>query len=446
VHNPAQPTGEPGLGTLANRLSAAAQEGPAEPGGPLDVRQRAYEERRDGRYALHDGLVRVSALQRVKACHRRPHADHVTGKLSGTVAGFGGLQTCGSIWACPLCSPTIRQTRAAELEAAAVAWVEAEHSMAMATFTVRHYKRQRLADQWAAISQAWTAMLQGRWKKEFYERWGIRGLTIAREVTVGDAAGWHTHLHVLVWFEDPIEQEPGEDGGEAPDAERARRIEDELYARWHRMTTKRGLGSPTREHGVKVDPVRRGKDGAADIAKYIAKIQDKDDGREWGVGHEMTRSDLKQAGRDRTERVPLGGRHRTPFQVLRDFLATGDADDLALWHEYEQASRGKRALTWSGDVRQELTALVPLDDRTDEEVAADDLGGDVTFAMPRKAWTTHVLHADGRRAELLRAVAGGWTAVADLCSSWGMVPGKDVLDTVPPPRLTAVAAPVDEDD
>jgi hypothetical protein len=440
VHSPDRPATRPGLGNAANNLSAPGQRGKTKRREPERDPQQAYADRRQGRYAMHDGLVKISRLRRVQFCHRRPHDDHVTGKLSGPVAGFGGLQTCGSVWACPLCSPNIRETRSTELESGAIAWVEAEHGMAMGTCTVRHFKRQRLADQWKAISEAWTATLQGRWKREFYERWGIRGLTIAREVTVGDAHGWHTHLHILIWFEEQLSSEPGEDGSEPPDAVRARQVEAELYERWRRMVVKRGLGEPTREHGVKVDPVRRGKDGAADIAKYIAKIQDKDDGREWSVGREMTRSDLKKAGRirDQVERVPLmaagGNRHRTPFQVLRDFLANGDKADLDLWHEYEKASHKKRALTWSGDVRAELAALVELDERTDEEIAAEDLGGNVVFAMPKKAWSKHITHVDGRRAMLLNAMPDGFDAVAQLCESWGMVVGRDVLAAPPPPR------------
>src|SRR3954453_21800203 len=38
---------------------------------------------------------------------------------------------------------------------------------------------------------------------------------------------------------------------------------------------------------------------------------------------------------------------RSPFGIVTDGLRTGDADDLALWAEWEQASFGRRQLTWS---------------------------------------------------------------------------------------------------
>ena len=38
------------------------------------------------------------------------------------IAHYAGLTTCGSIWACPVCSAKIRNTRALEISAATAAW------------------------------------------------------------------------------------------------------------------------------------------------------------------------------------------------------------------------------------------------------------------------------------------------------------------------------------
>jgi len=433
---------------MANNLSTAGQSASVSTPTATDLAKR-YKERRDDRYALHDLLVKVSTLPRVKTCHRRPHEAYVTGKSTGPVAGFGGLQTCGSVWSCSLCAPTVRQTRAAELEAMAQLWVTSKKdggmggSLCMATFTVSHYLHQRLSDQWAAISKAWTAMISGRFKEEFYEKYQVAGMTIAREVTVGDEHGWHTHLHVLIWFRNTKPSKPNKRKGEtvAPDAKRARDLERVLYKRWHDQTTRLGLGAPSRAHGVRVDPIRRGKAGAADIARYVAKVQDKREDanaqevkrHEWGIGREMTRGDLKSAGRrgDARERIPVLRRHRTPFQVLRDFNTTGEANDLELWNEFEQASLRKRALTWSGTVRGELKDLMALDERTDEEIAAEDaLGGEVVWAMPKRVWA-QVVCQDGRRGALLQATSEGWTAVVQLAESWGLVVGRDLFAEKP---------------
>ena len=78
---------------------------------------------------------------------------------------------------------------------------------------------------------------------------------------------------------------------------------------------------------------------AEEAGPYIAKTQDGG-----AVGNEMARADLKQ-GRDG---------HRTPFEILDDFRWTGDLEDLALWHEYERATKGQQAITWSKGLRQML--------------------------------------------------------------------------------------------
>lgn len=47
---------------------------------------------------------------------------------------------------------------------------------------------------------------------------------------------------------------------------------------------------------------------------------------------------------------------------------TGAAADLALWHEYERATSGHQAITWSTGLRNLLAAP----ERTDEEIAAEE--------------------------------------------------------------------------
>ena len=44
-----------------------------------------------------------------------------------------------------------------------------------------------------------------------------------------------------------------------------------------------------------------------------------------------------------------------------------------LWHEYECATRGHQCITWNKGLRQMLAAP----DRTDDEIAAEEVGGEV---------------------------------------------------------------------
>jgi hypothetical protein len=298
-----------------------------------------------------------------------------------------------------------------------VAWIEAGHGLAMVTLTVRHWEAQDLVDLFDGIAKGWSALQSGRWWQDFKARYDLEGMCRTIETTHG-YNGWHLHIHALLWLDRPL----GDEDLELSAADHAQRIEDELYARWVRICERKGLGRPTRERGVKVDPVRRGKDGAADLARYLAKVQDKDTGGERSMGNEMTRGALKE-GRDKWS--------RTPFQILRDFGRTGDAADLELWHEYEEVTRGRQCVTWTKGLRARLQALAPLDERTEEEIAAAEIGGEVLVLVANESWWTHVARVRGRRAELLMAAEDGRAEVICLLRSWGvpeaaiMLPGED---------------------
>lgn len=106
----------------------------------------------------------------------------------------------------------------------------------------------------------------------------------------------------------------------------------------------------------------------------------------------MARADLKQ-GR-------AGG--RTPFEVLDDFRWTGDTDDLIVWREYERATKGRQAITWSKGLRQLLTAA----DRTDEEIAVEEIGGEDLAVIHGDDWR-HIVRVPGLAALILDHVERG---------------------------------------
>jgi hypothetical protein len=133
-----------------------------------------------------------------------------------------------------------------------------------------------------------------------------------------------------------------------------------------------------------MQPVRRAKD----IAAYVGKVEATDlllvkADKLRKVGNEMARSDLKQ-GRTSGSR---SSRHRTPFEVLADFAITGDCDDLEVWHEWEQGSRGAQAITWSKGLKQALGVA----ERTDVEITQEQVGGTDVLTIRPEEW--HALTA-----------------------------------------------------
>jgi hypothetical protein len=68
--------------------------------------------------------------------------------------------------------------------------------------------------------------------------------------------------------------------------------------------------------------------------------------RPWGT-HNLAHYFIKLAREVTSSYTEESRGGRSPFKILTDGLATGADDDLDLWAEWEQASFGRRQLTWS---------------------------------------------------------------------------------------------------
>jgi hypothetical protein len=158
---------------------------------------------------------------------------------------------------------------------------------------------------------------------------------------------------------------------------------------------------------------------AGQAAEYVAKLQD---GKH--VGRELARGDLK-AGRAGS---------LLPFELLDYFRATGDLHAVDVWHEFEHATHGRRAIEWSRGLR---ARLLP-DDRelTDREIAEAEVGGVDVAVLPAETWDAVVAH-DLEVAVLEAAEAGGIDALRALLVPYGL----DVLDPIaaPDPRAAPFA-------
>jgi hypothetical protein len=308
------------------------------------------------------------------------------------VAHYAGLATCGSIWACPVCAAKIRNTRAQEISAAAGRWDRAGNSVYMVTLTMPHDFGMRLAALLPVIADGFRSVISGRAWLRVRDASCIKGTIRSVEVTHG-RNGWHPHLHVLVF----IEADPGAEGLAA--------LAIHIRTRWARHIESQGYRSPDLVHGVVIERCT----SAAQAAAYIAKTQD---GK--APGNELARGDLKR-GR---------AGHRTPLEILEGFRWTGDVADLALWHEYERATKGHQAVTWSKGLRQ----LLGAPERTDEEIAAEEVGGEVIAVIAGETWRA-VTRVPGLPAYLLgQAERGGLAAVKASLTRYGFAASPIVAD------------------
>ena len=342
------------------------------------------ESRRHKRYGQRGVLWRESALARVRKCGRVPLGDVAITENAG-VAHYAGLETCGSIWACPVCSAKIRNSRATEISAAAASWDLAGNSVYMVTFTAPHDLGMKLSALLPVIADSFRAVISGRAWLKVKKQAAIVGTIRSVEVTHG-INGWHPHLHVLVF----TEGDPGAEGLAA--------MVLHFREKWKRAIVRAGYRAPDELHGVVVERCM----SAAEAGAYIAKTQE---GK--APGNELARGDLK-SGRDG---------HRTPFEILEAFRWTGDADDLALWRVYERATRGHQAITWSKGLR----ALLAAPERTDEELAAEEVGGEIIVRIPPDIWRSAVW-VPGLPAYLLdEAERGGADAVLAALERFGIM-------------------------
>lgn len=380
-------------------------------------------EGRDDAHRLRDALqTNVSLLPRFIDCGRKAIAGAVTLKTGVNAAGWEGVATCGSVHVCPVCMPSVRRVRAAELAAAGAAWesVDVEKGKArglvLVTLTMRHYARQSLALLVQRQREAWKISFgQNALKttKAIRRGFGVVGYVRAWETTHG-ANGWHTHFHVAVFLE------------ERPDAHRVRVLERLIYRAWADALEKVGAYRPSQAHAVRVDAPAAGE--AGQIAKYLMKGQD---GKTWTAAQEMVMAHVKTGRKG----------HRMPLQIARGAV-DGDADDVALWREYEETATGIRALYWSQGLRARLRDLVDLDDRQDAQVAADEEAGSEkkpAAHFPLRTWYGHIVKIPGRRLQLVHAAERwGTTGIRTTVESWGLLWGVDVTE---PEKLPEGAAP-----
>jgi len=293
-------------------------------------------------------------------------------------ASFAGLQTCGSVWRCPVCSAKIAERRRVEIQGAMVAHKAAGGVVNMLTLTCPHQRQDKLADLLEKQAKALHRFWSDRVAKVVFSEMGIIGTVRALEVTHGRKSdqnnGWHPHYHILQF------------GGVGVDLDRFEPIQmkewqERLYLRWAACCVKAGLGEPSAAHGLKLD------DGSK-AAKYVSK---------WGLEDEMTKGHTKKA---------LHG--ETPFDFLRAYLADkNDKQAAALFIEFAETFEGKRQLYWSPGLKKRYAVA----EKTDDEISTekDDMArllGTITLDQWRD-----VLAVDGRSVVLTVAAASGWEAV-----------------------------------
>jgi hypothetical protein len=280
-------------------------------------------------------------IARICKCGRVSWREEV--ELRGRLADWGftaypvGTIACGSVWSCAVCSAIVRTRRSLEVQAAAQLHVASGGQLVMLTLTLRHNRRQTLEELLEALKGSWRAVQgqQGVWRRQV--RPALVGSVTATEVTWGPS-GWHPHLHLLLFLE--------------PGAQVLEELKRELPATWVAAVRSKLPGStPNLRHGVHVLELD------ASASAYVSKIAD-----------ETVRADLKSNSRS--------------VWTILDALEDGETWAVAMFSEWFTATKGRRAVVWSRGLKDRFG----LDELTDEEIAQQELDGQVLELVPSDQW------------------------------------------------------------
>lgn len=323
----------------------------------------AYQARRRSRVQLRAVAQQFTTLPRLASCGKSTvtTSGGPVLRVSGTSAGYAGVATCGSVWCCPSCAAKVAASRAEDLAAVMRKVLESGGSASLMTFTVRHHQGQSLKELWDGVGYAWSKVTSGAGWLDDQQVGGMRGWVRAVEATYGDH-GWHPHIHVLVCWKDRISLELATEVGES------------MHVRWDAALRRKGFESWRHKGGLDVRMASLTSDNLAD---YFVKIS-----------REVVSSATKETRKG-----------RPPFAILRDTDEHHLADDMDLWLEWERASFRRRQLTWSlGDMDLRKWAELGRE-KTDEEIAAEELDGESVLGLTAETWGWLV--AEQRTTELL---------------------------------------------
>jgi len=143
---------------------------------------------------------------------KNTHIDYVKGEKGERF--FAGLQHCGSVWVCPVCSYKIQTEKTKELNNALLSFTHKGYAVFFGAMTLPHYKSEKLSDNLNLLVDGFNWVKSHRSVKSLISNtvtfdvinketgeiktvskpdfWYIRAL----EITYG-VNGWHPHIHPL---------------------------------------------------------------------------------------------------------------------------------------------------------------------------------------------------------------------------------------------------------
>lgn len=272
----------------------------------------------------------------VSSCllHVKSLQEHVTVKFSDArrEARVFNVQTCKSVWICPVCADRITRYRAAELIKGMETWIGAGNRVMMVTYTLSHHAQESCKAVLSRLQAAYKRFKGDRVYKSARKNWGIEGGVRVLECTYG-ANGWHWHMHEIFFLV-------------GKDAARFVPIAHEFKRHWVNVVSQ--IGGAANEKGL---DVKQETDKAFDyISKFGRGPRVSETG--WNMALEVVRSPAKI-------REAAEGLH--PFQILAALGTRENSADNRAWREFADATYNVRQLVYSPKLKTKL-GLETVDD------------------------------------------------------------------------------------
>ena len=235
------------------------------------------------------------------------HATLVHDKTHGK-AYVRNVHQCNNAWACPVCSEKNSREREQEILELESYCSKNGYFMAMATLTVRHTRKDKLAVLIENMLLSVRAFWSGSWATKFKKNWGFVGHVRALEVTYSDKNGFHPHLHYLLILK------------KRPSDTQLEHLQEIFFDRWSEVCKKKGQHvSPS---GFCLEPADRGT--------YVSK---------WGISAELTKHHYKSEG-----------------QTMNMWALLASSEDNSehgqKWIEFMHAVRGRAQVLWSPGLKK----------------------------------------------------------------------------------------------
>ena len=353
------PVADPPPLTFKERTEKNRKNQPLSPA-PLDTYANKVATAKNQRVA---GRVNINRLRhtgsdliggRLKHCGCTP-VHLATPSISKTAEGnyhYSGLQSCGSVWICPVCSLKISKQRQVEVfqimkkELATPGIVSG-----FLTLTVGHSNEDRLEYVMSKVTDTWKSIQQSRKYRRLAEKYGHQGDIRTLEIKVSFINGWHPHLHIAMFGKCNQEQ--------------LAEFGSEIISMWlWKMKGKAGA------IGQRYKPIYND----AGISEYITK---------WDCSSEMTLSNMKVDKECRD--------NYTVFDLLTGVAMGNDATGWKkkMYIEYAGATKGKRQLTFSKELKRLHTEAGA---KTDEEIVKEEQGSTEVLKIDVPVWSAITYH------------------------------------------------------